>query len=121
MLVGAEFPAGAVVDGKLWVIGGGDRLQGHPCDNTQIYDPGTNSWSNGPTLNTARLFADAVTLNVVGGQMPMIVGGYNSTSGTELSSVEAHLPGCATPTPTPTRHCDGNGDGNCLTHAQRQL
>ena len=102
MPVGASYPGSAVVAGKLWVIGGGDPLQQVSLDNTQIYDPGTNSWSNGPTLNTARLFANAVTLNVVGGQMPMIVGGYNSTSGTELSSVEAHPPGCATPTPTPT-------------------
>ena len=102
MPVGASYPGSAVVAGKLWVIGGGDPLQEVSLDNTQIYDPGTNSWSNGPTLNTARLFANAVTLNVVGGQMPMIVGGYNSTSGTELSSVEAHPPGCATPTPTPT-------------------
>ena len=102
MPVGASFPGGAVIAGKLWVIGGGDPLLEVSLDNTQIYDPGTNSWSNGPTLNAARSFANAVTLNVVSGQMPIIVGGYNSSSGTELSSVEAHLLGCATPTPTPT-------------------
>ena len=27
MLVGAEFPGGAVVNGKLWVIGGRDRFE----------------------------------------------------------------------------------------------
>ena len=127
MPVGASYPGSAVVAGKLWVIGGGDPLQEVSLDNTQIYDPGTNSWSNGPTLNTARLFANAVTLNVVGGQMPMIVGGYNSTSGTELSSVEAHPPGCATPTPTPTAtataansncHTQRNGNGYGFTHGQ---
>ncbi len=48
MLAGASFPGGAVVDGKLWVIGGGDPLLGVSLDNTQIYDPGTSSWSNGP-------------------------------------------------------------------------
>ena len=32
MLVGASYPAGAVVDGKLWVIGsaGGDQFGGDP-------------------------------------------------------------------------------------------
>jgi N-acetylneuraminic acid mutarotase len=43
MPVGASFPGGAVVAGKLWVIGGGDPLQAVSLDNTQIYDPGTNS------------------------------------------------------------------------------
>jgi hypothetical protein len=104
MLVGAGFAGGAVVDGKLWVIGGGDTLNGIAINNTQIYDPATGGWSNGPTLSTARYYADAVTLNVVGGQMPIIAGGLDTPFGNELSSVEAHSPGCAgsTPTPTPT-------------------
>ena len=89
MLVGAESPGGAVVNGKLWVIGGRDRF-GTFLHNTQIYDPVTSSWSYGPSLSTSRTFADAVTLNVVGGQMPIIVGGYTPGIGS-LSSVEATL------------------------------
>ena len=100
MLVGAESPGGAVVNGKLWVIGGRDRF-GTFLHNTQIYDPVTNSWSYGPLLSTSRTFADAVTLNVVGGQMPLIVGGYTPGIGS-LSSVEANLIGCVEPSPTPT-------------------
>ena len=102
MLVGAESPGGAVVNGKLWVIGGRDHFATF-LHNTQIYDPVTNSWSYGPLLSTSRAFADAVTLNVVGGQMPIIVGGYTAGIGS-LSSVEANLIGCveSSPTPTPT-------------------
>ena len=102
MLVGAESPGGAVVNGKLWVIGGRDRF-GTFLHNTQIYDPATSSWSYGPLLSTSRTFADAVTLNVVGGQMPIIVGGYSLGIGS-LSSVETNLIGCveSSPTPTPT-------------------
>src|SRR6476620_745313 len=102
MLVGVESPGGAVVNGKLWVIGGRDRFATF-LHNTQIYDPVTNSWSYGPLLNTSRSFADAVTVNVFGGQMPIIVGGYTAGIGS-LSSVEANLIGCveSSPTPTPT-------------------
>jgi N-acetylneuraminic acid mutarotase len=116
MNVGVNFPAGTVVGGQLWVIGGGNPLSASAKDvlsqgassapaslnNTQIYDPGTNSWSSGATLNTARSFADALTLNVGAGQMPIIVGGYNSTAGTSLASVEANPPGCPSPTPSAT-------------------
>ena len=108
MPVGASYPGSAVVAGKLWVIGGGDPLQQVSLDNTQIYDPGTNSWSNGPTLNTARLFANAVTLNVVGGQMPMIVGGYNRTSGTS----------CRARSPL-SRMCNANSHRNADSHTYR--
>src|SRR6476619_6121727 len=102
MLVGVESQGGAVVNGKLWVIGGRDRFATF-LHNTQIYDPVTNSWSYGPLLNTSRSFADAVTVNVAGGQMPVIVGGYTAGIGS-LSSVEANLIGCveSSPTPTPT-------------------
>ncbi|MFL5238531.1 MAG: kelch repeat-containing protein [Rhizomicrobium sp.] len=104
MLVGVSLAGGAVVDGKLWVIGGGDPLSGTAVNNTQVYDPTTNSWSNGPALNTARYYADAVTLNIGGGQMPIIVGGLDVPLNNELSSVEANLPACpkSKPTPTPT-------------------
>ena len=122
MLVGAGSPGGAVVNGKLWVIGGALIGSGHFCDNTQIYDPVTNSWSNGPALNTARSFADAVTLNVVGGQMPIIVGGY--TPSISLSSVEANLSGLlrvnsntdSHGNPNSNAHCDGNSYGHCNSY-----
>ena len=102
LLVGVESAGGTVVNGKLWVIGGRDRFATF-LHNTQIYDPVTNRWSYGPLLITSRSFADAVTVNVVGGQMPLIVGGYSPGIGS-LSDVEANLVGCveSSPTPTPT-------------------
>ena len=100
MLVGVEAPGSTVVNGKLWVIGGRDDFATF-LHNTQIYDPVTNRWSYGPLLSTSRAFADAVTLNVVGGQMPIIAGGYTAGIGS-LSSVETNLIGCVEPSPTPT-------------------
>lgn len=118
---GANYPAGVVVGGKLWAIGGGDPFMGSESrdagtnaaganspdsfDTTQIYDPATNSWASGPSLNTARSFADAVVVAVTGGQMALIVGGYNSDSASSLSSVEAStisVSPCSTPTPSNT-------------------
>ena len=89
------------MNGKLWVIGGRDP-SGASLDNTQIYDPATNSWSDGPPLIPARSFADAVTVNREGwGQEPVIVGGYSVGTGS-LTSVEASFPACGEPSPTPS-------------------
>jgi N-acetylneuraminic acid mutarotase len=118
MSAGARFPGGTAVQGKLWVIGGGQPSNGSALpqagmgapgapdtlSTTQIYDPVSNTWSVGPTLNTARAAADATTLNVSGGQTALIVAGFNSSSGS-LTSVEASSVtsgSCATPSPTRT-------------------
>ena len=98
MGTGANYPAGTVVGDKLWVIGGGDPFAAPTSlNNTQIYDPASNSWSNGPVLNQARSFADAVTLNGAGTQSALIVGGFDSTSGTSLNSVEMNTSICGGP------------------------
>ena len=94
----ANYPAGTVVGDKLWVIGGGDPFATPTSlNNTQIYDPASNTWSNGPVLNQARSFADAVTLNGAGTQSALIVGGFDSTSGTSLNSVEMNTSICGGP------------------------
>ena len=51
MPVRADGPAGTVVNGKLWVIGGRDP-SGASLDNTQIYDPGNKQLVDGPTNST---------------------------------------------------------------------
>jgi N-acetylneuraminic acid mutarotase len=111
MTVGTNYAAGTVVGGKLWVIGGGQPFDSgetpegsESLNNTQIYDPSTNSWSAGPSLIGARSFADAVTLNVTGGQMALVVAGYNSTTATSIDTVEGSFTGIcgASPTPSPT-------------------
>ena len=75
---GVNVPGSAVIAGKLWVFGGGNPFAGpehnayigedgsksmakadlHPetTNSLQVYDPATNSWTNGPTLNQQRSF-----------------------------------------------------------------
>ena len=35
------------INGQMWVMGGG-RTAPNPSNEVDIYNPGTNSWSNGP-------------------------------------------------------------------------
>src|SRR5205807_1545486 len=48
-------PGSAVYQGKLYLFGGGAPF-GRNTTATQIYDPGTNSWTTGPSMNVARLW-----------------------------------------------------------------
>lgn len=54
-------PGSAVMNGKLYLFGGmaADRAQ----SLTYIYDPATNLWSRGPSLNVARAYIGAATVN----------------------------------------------------------
>ena len=70
--------AGTVVTGKLWVIGEFNPVGFNPM---QVYDPIANIWSNGPSQNEPSGQMDAVTLNVPGGQMALVVGGFYITHG----------------------------------------
>lgn len=57
MPTGLWSPAAAVVDGKIYVIGGGtgDALGGWSVySGVQIYDPESNSWDTGTDMPTAR-------------------------------------------------------------------
>jgi N-acetylneuraminic acid mutarotase len=67
--------ASAVLNGKLFLIGG--QLQGvDRGDNTLTwYDPGTNTWSKGPPMPTPRFAAAAATAS--GGVY--VIGGSDST------------------------------------------
>ena len=119
----SNYPAGTTIGGKLYMIGGGNPFAGPAAagrkagkgtgaadaprsprsfNNTYLYDPVTNSWSPGPSLNTARSFADAATVNTAGGETAVVVAGYNSTQGTSINVVErSTLQALPTPTPTP--------------------
>jgi hypothetical protein len=74
----------------------------------QIYDPVTNNWiTNAPQMNTPRISMDAVTLNVGGGEMAVVVGGaiLTSVGAITIDRVEGSINstcGTATPTNTPT-------------------
>jgi N-acetylneuraminic acid mutarotase len=73
MQVCRQGPGVAVVDGKIYVVGGIDVSVGEVASNTvQIYDPGTNSWSDGVAMPAARMWPGVTAwddkIYVIGGQ-----------------------------------------------------
>ncbi len=110
------FAAGAVLNGKFYNVGGGGQNElaplganysPHPAspltsNATFIYDPTTDSWSEGASLNQPRSYLGAASV----GNSIVAVGGfaYNAGNSISLNSVEvASLRACtATPTPTNT-------------------
>ena len=117
---GVNVPGSAVVGGKLWVFGGGNPFLGSSTSPTsgktgvkawfnrlfrpdttnslQVYDPATNSWTTGPTLNQQRSFPAGTHV----GNTAVAVGGYTGSNTTTSVEVNVTGGGCATPTPTPT-------------------
>jgi len=105
MPVAANAPGGTVFENKFWVVGGGDQPgPGAPqsINNTQIYDPATNSWSAGAPVRLARSFAEAESVYTINGEMAMYVAGYDAAAGTPVNNVEGYLTMCSSPSPTPT-------------------
>ena len=111
-------PGSAVIGGKLWIFGGGNPFSGSAAspksgnkglrawfnrllqpDTTnalQVYDPGTDSWSSGPTLNQQRSFPAGTNV----GNTAVAVGGYTGSSTTTSVEINVATGGCASPTPT---------------------
>jgi hypothetical protein len=68
-------PGSAVFQGKLYVFGGSAPFPTN-ITTTQIYDPGTNSWSMGPNMNVARVWfyggaIDGINIVAPGGDNPV--------------------------------------------------
>lgn len=98
---GVNVPGSAVIGGKLWAFGGGNPFSGgsaaapasartgltawlkrvfHP-DTTnvlQVYDPVTDSWTSGPSLNQQRSFPAGTDV----GNIAVAVGGYTGVGTT---------------------------------------
>ncbi len=110
------YAAGAVLNGKFYNIGGGGQNElahlgakhsPHPAspltsNATFIYDPTTNNWSVGTSLNQPRSYPGAASV----GNAIVAVGGYvfsyngsNSLNSVEVASIRACT---ATPTSTNT-------------------
>jgi N-acetylneuraminic acid mutarotase len=113
---GINVPGSAVIGGKLWVFGGGDPFGGSAAvpskrhtqipDTTnilQIYDPVTDSWTTGPSLNTVRSFPSGTDI----GNVAVAVGGYDGIQ--TITSVETNETsgGNCSPTPTATASTSG--------------
>jgi len=99
---GTNVPSSAVIGGQLWIVGGGNPFLGSDAfpragqkgdapdtSNTlQIYDPATNSWSTGPSMNEFRSFAAGCAI----GNTAVAVGGYDGAF--TLASVEVNVASC---------------------------
>ena len=115
---GVNVPGSAVIAGKLWVFGGGNPFAGSSTSPTsgskgvrawfnrllrpdttnslQVYDPATNSWTSGPTLNQQRSFPAGTDV----GNTAVAVGGYTGSSTTTSVEINVAGGGCVSPTPT---------------------
>jgi len=99
---GTNVPGSAVIGGKLWIFVGGNPFLGSMAfpkgdsvfgpDTTnilQIYDPATNSWTSGPSMNEVRSFPASCHV----GETAVAVGGYNGSD--SVASVEVNVNGGA--------------------------
>ena len=68
----------------------------------QVYDPATNSWTSGPSLNQQRSFPAGTAV----GNTAVAVGGYTGSNTTTSVEINMAGGGCASPTPTvpPRQH-----------------
>jgi len=69
------YPAVGVLDGKLYVAGGGNN-SGQATGRLDICDPGTNSWTTRSPMPTARLSAAGAGV----GGLFYVVGGRSGTT-----------------------------------------
>ena len=110
---GVNVPGSAVIGGKLWVFGGGDPFLSSAAmpltgkkgvrvpDTTnilQVYDPVSDSWTSGPSLNQQRSFPAGTDV----GNTAVVVGGLIGTNTTTSVEINVSSGGCASPTPTAT-------------------
>ena len=62
-------------------IAGGQNSAGQPVKNMRIYDPNTDSWSDGPLMMTARYWAGSGVIEYQGNKELYVVGGFSGSAG----------------------------------------
>jgi hypothetical protein len=79
----------AVHNGKIFVVGGSQepRNNGLPDDAVEIYDPATDSWSAGPSLNMKR---NSFTLLSPDNRLEIIGGGEGGANDTQTFTAEMY-------------------------------
>ena len=100
---------GVVVDGQMWVLGGG-RVAPNPSNEVDIYDPGTNAWTTGspvPAFITARRNFPTDT---DGTNRIWLAGGYDAT-GVPVASMEV-FPSVLVPSSAVSRKVHGAFTGD---------
>lgn len=90
-------PGSAVYQGKLYLFGGGAPFPA-TITATQIYDPGTNSWSSGPAMNVARLWFYGGAVDNTSIVAP---GGEETSAGTPINDNEQLTASWAIKAPVP--------------------
>jgi N-acetylneuraminic acid mutarotase len=74
---GLNAPAAVALDSRIYVIGGFSQQTNLPTDRVEIYDPATDTWSDGPPLPAPRGGHAAVLLN---GTIHVLGGGNDRTT-----------------------------------------
>src|SRR4030095_1365512 len=86
---GTNVPGSAVIGGQLWIFRGGNPLLGVQRPDTtrilQVYDPLSDSWTSGPSLNLQRSFVAGAAV----GNTAVAVGGYDGFG--TITSVEINV------------------------------
>ncbi|MFB0537678.1 MAG: kelch repeat-containing protein [Anaerolineae bacterium] len=78
----------AVVDGKIYVVGGvPGGLHSPPVSTVEVYDPATDTWTRKASMPTARSF---LSLSAVGGKIYAVGGGVYGAA--PFSTVEEYDP-----------------------------
>ena len=85
-----ETRAVTVLDGSIWVLGGG-RLAPNPSNEVDVYDPVGNVWSLGPAFSTPRRNF-AADIDPIAGTV-WATGGYDA-SGTVLLDINEQFNPC---------------------------
>ena len=80
--------AAAVVNGKIYLVGGQSPFDFQPLDSVEAYDPSTNTWSSAAPLPTARVGLKAVALN---GNVYAV--GGRGINGALVGTLDAYNPG----------------------------
>ncbi len=110
---GVNVPGAAVANGRLAIFGGGNPFLDGPVPGfpasaapfttgiAQLYDPVSDTWSTGPSLNVARSFIGGAAIGTI---YIVAVGGFDGTTSVATNEVSGPGP-CITVTPvtnTPT-------------------
>ena len=91
-------PGSVVIGGRLYVFGGSAPFPNNTTI-TQIYDPGSNSWTAGPNMVVPRLWFYGGALD----DSSVLAPGGDNPPGVQINDDEIlNLAPCGTPTPTPT-------------------
>ncbi len=98
MPLGVRGAAVAVFQDKIYVFGGYNSTVGHSVDNLQIFDPSTNTWSNGPNMPVGAWQAKAVLYETE--QNIYVIGGENASTLVQIYNPRANVWTSGTPYPT---------------------